>query len=701
MPIDPIAALFDARSVAVVGASPDLETINGRTIKYLQRFGYQGRVIPITPRHREIGGLACHASVLDVDGNIDLAILSVAAARVPAIIDECAAKGIRSAIVYSSGYAETGPAGRQAQEALRARAAERGVRLCGPNSMGCINLHNGLTATFSAVLEKSHRAGPLALVSQSGAYGAYIMAQARELGLGFGLFATTGNECDIGVGELVEHALKSEQTRAVLVYVEQIHDAASFARAARLAIDVDKPIIAIKVGRGVAGARAAASHTGALAGSSAAYDGFFEQHGCVLVNSVEAMLDIAQLIQAGSRPRGSRIGVLSMSGGAAVLIGDAAEAAGLCVPELPEDAQARLRELIPFAGVSNPIDATAHLFNAPHAYKGFLDAIIGHDIDTLILFFGQMIGYVEGLGMRVVRESAMARAATDKPMLMVGMPGDGEPARILAEAGIPVFTDPTRAVNAVAALARLAGFRQRDADILAETPAPIEPPVHALDSEHAAKVWLAARGLPVALGRLASGADDAVAAAEAIGYPVVVKIASPRISHKSDIGGVRLDLRSAAEVRQAYSEIALAAAQRGATCAIQVSVQPMVGPGVELLVGLKRDPTFGPMIVCASGGTLTEVMRDFSIRQAPVSVAEAHRMLASLRGFAVLQGVRGSGPSDIEAAAAVISHVSRIGAAAASWLSELDVNPLIVLANGQGVVVADARVVQLGATMPP
>lgn len=689
-------SLFHAKSVAIVGASSKLDTIGGRPVKYLQAYGYQGDIYPVNPKYDEIAGLKAYRSLTDVPGPVDLAILSVPAASILGALEECAEKRVGVAVIFSSGYAEVDEAGATAQEELKEAARRLGVRVLGPNAMGVMNLHNGLMATFSAVLERDHRAGPLGLVSQSGAYGAYIMAQGRELGLGFSQFTSTGNEADLEFGDLAFGTLEDNDTGAVLGYIEQIRDGGSFIRACQRAVDLNKPLVVTKVGRSEQGARAAQSHTGAMAGSHAVYEAVFRQYGALSVGSVQEMLDIAQMIQFETRPEGRRVGILSISGGAGVLLVDECEAAGLEAPELSDAVQARLRGHIPFAGVANPVDFTPQVLNDPSVYAEFLEALCEQEsIDSLIVFLAHTIQYEERLGLQLVEETRQAMTRFAKPIVVVAQPGIGtDVAEALWHAQIPCYEDPSRAVGALASMVE---FYERRTKTL------IDPPPVALSSstvprsnvgtEESAKRFLAEHGLRVTREVLVQSKDQASAEANRIGFPVVLKLSSPDIAHKSEIGGVHVDLKSAAAVEEAYAAIMASVAEQAPSSRVDgVLVQEMVPEGVELIIGAKQDPVFGPIVLCGLGGVFTEVLQDFAMRRAPINTAIAREMLGELRGRAVLDGARGRPEADIDAAAEGIATVSQIVAGARDWLVELDLNPVIVLPKGEGYYVADAYI---------
>ena len=525
---------------------------------------------------------------------------------------------------------------------------------------------------------------------------AYILAQATALDLGLGLFATTGNEADIELSEVLDHVVRDSETRAVLAYVEQVRDGDAFVRAAETALEQDRPIVIIKVGKSDVGARTAQSHTGAIVGSHESYEAIFRQYGLISVDTVDEMLDIAQLVDYGIFPAGKRVGIISLSGGAAVMLADACSDSGLEVPTLPEEVQARLKQRVPFAGVANPIDATGQLFNEPDIYPEFLQALVNQqDIDTLVLFFGQMIGYVEELGSTVVSESVKAARDSGKPFVMVATPGDGRAAQMLKEGGIPHLSDPDRTIRAVAALANYVERREillRRKDAVEKIDLTSIPRAD-IDTELGAKRFLSEHGFRATREYLAQSPEEAVRHADSIGCPVALKVNSPDILHKTDVDAIRLGLNGAEAVESAFQEIMRSVEVQCPDAEVRgILVQEMVPPGVELILGLKRDPVFGPMILCGLGGIHTEILRDFAMRRAPVDRETAAEMLGELRGYKLLEGARGSEAADIDALADTIVSLSNIAVRAREWIEELDINPLIALPQGQGCIVADALI---------
>ena len=488
---------------------------------------------------------------------------------------------------------------------------------------------------------------------------------------------------------MIGFAAGNRDTRAVLAYVEGLRNGDAFRASARQALERACPLLAVKVGRSESGARAALSHTGSLAGAHAAYQAVFRQMGVVAAPTVDAMLDAARLVQSGFMPAGRRIGLLSMSGSGGVLMADDCEAHGLEVPELSASVQARMKEVIPFAGVSNPVDFTAQVLNEPESYGEFLDLMLTEgEFDAFIIFFAHIISYAEEFGIAMAEKTVAAARHSGKPFVMVAMTAGSAAGDILDAAGIPSFHDPSRAVAAVAALAH---YAERRPDLLVrldETAAmdrtPIEP--QAVETEDLAKAFLARHGLTVTREAVAVSADEAAARAAEIGFPVALKVLSPEIQHKTEVGGVKLGLADAAAVRAGYDSIATD------TGVADVLVQEMA-TGLELILGLKRDPVFGPMVLCGLGGIHAEVMRDVALRHAPVDHATAAEMLQDLAGYALLEGSRGAEPCDTQSVIDAIVALSQLGARAA-WIEELDVNPLMVGPRGRGCLVADALIVR-------
>ena len=689
--MDMMRALLDPRSIAILGASADLSKVNGRTLRFLLDKGYRGAIYPVNPKYTEIAGLRCHADVDSLPQAPDLAVIVVPAAQVTESVQALARRGCSAAVIFSSGFAEMGEAGRRLELEITALARAAGMRLCGPNCLGLINAWSQVIATFGQFAEGPTPPGPVSFVTQSGAFGTAIAALARERFLGLGYFINTGNECDVDFVQMMRATLDDPRIRVGAGYLEGVRDGTGLIELAGYALDSGKPLVLTKVGRTGAGARAAASHTGALAGSDAVFDGVIRGRGVTRARNEEHLLDILEVLAAGRLPRGGGIGILTQSGGAGVLMADRAEETGLRVTELASSTRESLSRVIPaFGTTGNPVDVTGQFVADPALLRESMRMLMADPgVDVGIVWLQLMTAHAD----RLVDLFKDINSLVDKPWVVCWVAAPPGALRALREAGIPVLRGAEPAVDAVAALVRYADDRrhwQADAAARAALPRPRlqlpaqSGPVSSLEG----RALLEACGVQVAAARLAASADDAVAAAAALGYPVALKIESPDILHKTEAQGVALNLRDAASVRAAYDRlIAGVRASRADARISGVLVQAMVQGTVELVIGLHHNAEFGPVVMVGLGGVLVEVMRDVVFRAAPVTEAEALRMLDELKARAVLDGVRGAAAVDRQAVARMVSAVSCLGAAAGPRLRELDLNP--VLAGPEGATAVD------------
>lgn len=684
-------ALFRPRAVAIVGASSDPNKIGGRPLHFLKRGGFRGAIHPVNPGAAEVQGLRAFASLDAVPGPLDLAVIALAAPSVEDAVRAASARGARAAVVFSAGFGEEGEAGRALQARLLETARACGVRLLGPNSLGLFGSAEGLFATFATALDGAWpRPGGVAIVTQSGALGSYAFALAEARGLGFSRFVATGNEADVDVADCIAWLAGDPATRVVCTAMEAAKDGRKLMRAIAAARAAGKAVIAMKVGATEAGAAAAASHTGSLAGSDAAYDAAFRQAGAVRVRSIEAMVDAAYAA-SGARPIAEgRVAVVTTSGGVGVLLADAASEGGLTLPRLGEAAQPAIRAVVPLAGGANPVDSSAQIVGDLSKYAALLEAVLGAER------FDAVLGYLAHVGRnpehmaRLRGPLAALRARHPDKAFVLCMLADAELRAELLREGFLVFEDPTRAMAAVALLRRLGEARPP----VPGTPAPRRLPPGPFD-ELAATRLLAGAGLPMLPMRPAESAEEAVAAAEALGYPVAVKVRSAEIAHKSDVGGVALKLADAAAVRAAFARVTEAArAARPGARLDGVVVAPMARPGVEAIIGTSFDPAFGPLVMVGTGGVLVEVARDVALRVAPVDLATARQMIAETRLASLMRGVRGAPASDAEALARTVVALSEFAASAGDSLQSVEINPLFV--TPVGAAGADALVVPRG-----
>ena len=686
-----IQALLHPQSIAVIGASSDFNKINGRTLKALVDKKYSGRIFPVNPKYQTLLDLPCYPDVASIPGSVDLAVVAVPAKRVPDTLRELGKKKVPAAVVFSSGFSEVGGDGVGLEAELKQAIKESGVRILGPNCLGLVNVFENVMATFSQFSLGPTPDGPAAFVTQSGALGTATAGTARKRGLNFGYFVNTGNETDIQFVDVMRAIITEDNIKVGAGYIEGLKNGPGLLEVAEDALRRAKPLVLTKVGRTRAGAKAIASHTGSLAGEDAVFDGVIRQRGIIRARSDEQLLDFVDIFSQCALPGGKGIGFITRSGGAGALMADRAEELELDVAALGADTTSALRKVVPaFGSTTNPVDITAQGLVNPALMRDSLKILLSDPgVDVAIVWLSFTDKYAE----ITVQSFIEAKAQTSKPFVVcwMGMPDVAVP--LMRQGGIPYLRSAEAAVDAVAALMRYAEARRNWLD---DQPARAAiklsglklPAVTGVVDSITGQGLLHSFGVQTAGARLATSADAAVAAAEALGYPVVMKIESPDILHKTEAKGVALNLGTAAAVRSAYGTLTANARQYKADARIAgVLVQAMAQGDVELVIGLKRDPTFGPVVMVGLGGVLIEVFKDVVFRAAPVTEAEALRMLGELKSRVILDGVRGKPPVDKAALARMISAVSRFGAAASPGLAELDLNP--VLAGPQGVTAVD------------
>lgn len=693
--------LLHPQSIAILGASNNPVKLSGRPLDYLKRFGFTGRIIPINPTRAEVQGLPSYRSLDDVDGDIDLAMIMLAADQVVEGVRACAQRGVAVAIVGAAGFAEAGEHGEKLQNELREVVEETGIRVLGPNCLGMISVRDRAVPTFTSALDEDLevREGPVAFVSQSGAFGSCIFSEAQRTGLGISHYLNTGNEVDLSVAEILGGLVETDRTQVLLAYLEGVSRGRDLLAVARRADELDKPVVVVKVGRSAAGARAAQSHTASLAGEDAVFDGATRQVGMVRVDGPEAMLDAAQLFATGRRTRGRRLTTLSLSGGAGVLMADAASTHGIEVSPWEEEWQERMAAVIPpFGSPRNPVDLTATLISEPDLLRRSLEVAAAHPGTDMIAV---LLGNADKGSDQLIDTIERVHNDTDRPLIVVWTGGSGKPRQRLRELGVPCFTDPGRAA---AALGVLADFSLRPRQVAPERPADVDRA--AADAlivearaqgrtqldEHESSRLIAAYGIRSAESAPAATPAEAVAASEAIGGPVAVKLLSEKIGHKSDLGGVRLGLNEPRAVRDAATDLLRIAREKGVDDA-RILVQRMANAETELIAGIKHDPAFGPVVVVGFGGVLVDVLADSQVAVAPIHPAAAERLLLSLRGSSLFGEVRGRPERDLAAAADAVSRLSWLAADLAEEITELDVNPLLLDERGKGVIAVDSLAV--------
>ncbi len=690
-----LVALLKPRSIAILGASADFRKISGRPLKHLLDKGYGGAIYPVNPKYPRIGSLSCYPSLAAIPGPVDLAVVVLPADQVLETVRALGQKGVPAAIVFASGFGEIGPAGQALEHELLAVARAAGVRLCGPNCLGLINAFERVVTSFSQYADGEVPAGPIGFVSQSGAFGTAIMALARLRGLGFGYFVNTGNELDVTFASVMREVIADPRIRVGTGYIEGVKDGAGLIEVASCALELGKPLVLTKVGRLQAGARAAASHTGSLAGTDAVFDGVIRQYGIIRARNEEHMLDLAEVLACCALPDGDGIGIATQSGGAGVLIADRAEEIGLRVPALAAATQEAIKSCIPgFGTTANPVDVTGQFVAQPAVLReSVIRMLADPGVCVGIVWLQLMDAYVDSL----VEIFAAIKARATKPFVVAWVAAPEAAVQALRARGIAVLRGAEPAVDAVAGLIQYAAARRRwQADRAGRQaislPRLALPPVPGPVPTVPAVQLLQECGVDAAPVEFAATAEAAAAAAESLGYPVALKIESIDVLHKTEIGGVCLNLRDARAVAEAFGKLLDGARYQRPDARVEgVVVQSMVSGGVEIVLGLHRDRVFGPVVMVGLGGVLVEVLRDVVFRHCPLTPAQAHDMLDQLKGGAVLAGVRGRPAINRDALVDMICAVARFGAAAGPRLRELDLNP--VLLGGTGATAVDTVMV--------
>ncbi|WP_281016644.1 MULTISPECIES: acetate--CoA ligase family protein [unclassified Minwuia] len=689
--------MFEARSIAIIGASGDATRIGGRPVAMLKSQGYAGEIYPINPKRDEIQGLKAYPSVLDVPGQVDLAICAVPGNLVEGVIRQCAEKDVAGTVIFAGGFAEVSEAGAADQKRLTAIAHETGMRLNGPNCMGFANFANNMPASFHPAFARNMPTGRIGLVSQSGAFGGLSAMMACDRGVGFRHVLTTGNESDIGVADCLDYLVSDPGTEVILLYIEGVRDGPALLDALARAREAGKPVVAVKLGRTEAGARAAASHTSALAGADQIYDAVFSQFGVHRVNAIEEFFDLGAALAVGGRPEGDEVALVTVSGGVGVLMADDAATRGLEVTPLPDATQAKFKELVPYAGVNNPLDVTGQIINQPDLFEKAMRLVLEEgSYDTVIGFQGALLNQPDLVQPNLDMWKTLRDAYPSKRFAVASLMGDDAQHRFEAE-GIPAFREPTHATRAMAAGAHFTRAFNRSFTWAPEV-APAADPGTGPFTEAAALDLLGAAGVPTMPTRTAATPEEAARVATELGFPVVMKILSPDIIHKTDVGGVRLNLASAEAVQAAAEDMLASVAARVPEARIDgVLLAPMISGGVETILGVHVDPIFGPAVMFGLGGIFVEVLKDVTFRIAPFDTDEALRMIDEIRGRPMLDGVRGAPAADIPALAEALSALSRFAAAHRERLVSVDLNPFVVLPAGQGAMALDAVVEMKGS----
>jgi len=692
-----LSSLFNPASVAIIGASSDQTRIGGRPVRYLKESGFAGKIFPVNPGRAEIQGLKAYATVDAIDEPVDCAVIALGAADAVEAARLCARRGVRQLVVFSAGFAELGDEGQRRQAELIRLGHESGMRVLGPNCLGAFSVHSGAFLTFSGVFDDVvGTKGRFGLVSQSGGYAGEVLKHAGRRGVEFGTWVTTGNESDIEFGEMLTAMAENPDVDAIVGYIEGIRARDSFIAGLELAQRKRKPVILLKVGRTQEGAEAAASHTASLAGADEVYDVIFEEYGVFRARTTEDMLDVAYSIRRGIYPETRGLAILTNSGGIGIQAADFASDENMSVPQVPDAVRAEITALLPNASPRNPVDTTGQVANEPPKFGKILDLMLDTGLYSSAYVCIGLIGGLPFLQKPLIDVFADVASRQEDKLLTVSVTAPPEIVRAYEQAGMLTFDDPARAIRAISALV---GFREswdrRVAQDQAGRPAVAEQPLLEPGrsfSEVESKAILDSIGVHGPKESLARNASEAAIIAGKFATNVAIKVVSPDILHKTEVGGVALGVASenaasAVEAMGARVAVAMPAAHIEGYL-----ITPMLAGGVECLVGVHNDPLFGPLVMFGLGGVTVEIYKDVATRRAPVSFDEAQRMIRSIRAWKLLDGFRGRPVADVDALARAIVDVSNLACANADRVKTIEINPLLVMPQGEGVIALDAVV---------
>jgi acetyltransferase len=689
-------AILRPKSIAVVGASRQPDTIGFQILDNLVRWGFHGPIYPVNPHAEHIHSIRAHPSVAAIPDPVDLALIVVRKQHVLGVAEECGRKGVKGLVVISAGFAEVGGDGVERERRLVGIVRRYGMRMVGPNCMGVLNTEPGVSmvATFAPSMPPH---GPVAMVSQSGAMGQNILDRAEELGIGIYQFVSVGNKPDVSGNDLLEYWCDDPNVRAILMYLESFGNPRRFFALAKR-VTRSKPIFVVKAGRTAAGARAASSHTAALAGTDLALDVLMNQCGVIRAQTIEELFDYAMAFPRLPLPRGNRVAIVSNAGGPAIILADACESQGLSVPELSEATQQEIRRRVPDeASVRNPVDLIASA--QPGTYREAITAVLQDpNVDAVVASVIPPLGLQARDVAVAIRQAAETRQSIPVVAVLLGRNGVPAGLKELVDAGIPGYVFPESAVRALAATDRYRRWLERPEGIVQRFPARVDEAAEIIERarserrgkllEHEALSLLDAYGIPTAQWKAVSSAEEAVGAAGRMRGAVALKAISRTVVHKTDVGGVALGLEGAREVREGYQRLVARVTERAGVAPDAVLVQRMVAAGREVIVGSFRDPRVGPLLMFGLGGVFVEVLKDVVFRVHPVTELDAREMVRSIRGYRLLEGVRGETSVDLVALEEAIQRVSQL-VGDHEVIQEMDINPLVAFPDG--VVAVDAR----------
>ena len=689
-----LEALFAPRNIAFVGASDDPSRIGGRPLAYCLRDGFSGDLFPVNPSRKTIQGLPAFASIADIPvDTLDLVVIAIAPPAIPQALEQAAQKSARAAVIFTSGFSEMGPEGAQLQAEMLTAADRHSIRLLGPNCLGLFDNTTGVAATFSSMLEEEPLpSGPLGIVSQSGAYGAHICMPLRKRGVGITRFVATGNECDIDIAELIEAMANHTQIKVIACYAEGISDGRRLLSAIEKARQAGKPVLLMKVGRSATGKSAAQSHTASLAGDDRTFDSLLKQSGAVIVGTTRALVDALYVLCRAGPLANNRLGILTVSGGAGILMADAAENSGLDVSPMPSQARKVLDTRIPLGSSINPVDTTAQVMNDPSILSDAVKVMLSDGgYGAIAAFF---MNWPESNILGPVIREAVTQSLQQNPSAHFAICMNAASGTVdhYDRAGMLVFEDPEQAILALSIASEVARKLAAPAMAIAPLPSPAKGLACDRCDESDTLETLSGFGVPVTPFATAKSEEEAATESGRFDGALAIKVLSPDIQHKSDIGGVELGVKAGQAVGVATGAMLSRVRSAAPDAEIRgVIISPMITGIAELIAGARIDETFGPVVTVGLGGTFTEILEDIAIGLAPIKHDDALGLIRSLRGFKLLSGARGRPPADIDAAAQAMVALSQFIADHREDVAEVEINPMII--RERGAIAVDALIV--------
>ncbi len=686
--------IMSPKSIAIVGASDNKSRIGGRPLANMVEKNFAGEIYPINPNRDTVQGIKAYSSLLDVKDDLDFILVAVPSKIVVSVLEEAVIKKAKTALIFSSGFSEIGDQGEILQNQIKKISQDSGLRVIGPNCLGLFNSANNFFPTFTTTVNRTTPLpGGIAIASQSGAYGSHIYMVAHERGLGIRYWMTTGNEVDLSVGETIQMMAEDPEVHTIMAYAESVKDGAQFTKALDTARSEKKPVIFMKVGRSEVGAAAANSHTASLAGEDIIYDEVLKAHGAYRVKSTEEMLDVAYATRVKIFPAGKNLGVVTISGGGGVLIADAAADEGLTVGPMPQDAQDELKELVPFASPMNPVDVTAQFFNDLSIVPKFTDLMLSRGgYDALIGFWTTVPGSPI-LSNPLLASLKQAMKGYEDKLFINCMVAPEDIVKTYENEGFLCIEDPTRAVVAMSAL-MFFGEKFNEKNVINnfnKNDFSVQIPNKKLNEFDCSKI-LRNAGLPIVPSFLIHSAGELSSIFKRDNDKYVMKIVSSDIQHKTDIGGVILNIENINDAQEAYEKILSNVKKNAPEAKIDgVMVSPMIKGGIECILGAKIDPVFGPIVMFGLGGIYAEVMKDIAFAEAPLSEKKAEKMISSLKGRDLFYGTRGQLSVDIKSLVKLIVSMSNFIAANSDKVDQVEMNPVLV--SEKQIIALDALII--------